>query len=63
MSERDKDEPRAERPDEDFEILRRNSAARAPKTVDEFLQFLAFANTLASPSRRLRPTESGHWRI
>lgn len=47
----------------DFELLRKNSAARAPRTLDAFFEFLRVANAFGPPARRRRPIESGLWRI
>ncbi len=47
----------------DFDILRRNSAARSPKDVDELIAFLTFANAFGKSIVRRHPIDVGLCRL
>jgi hypothetical protein len=47
----------------DFNALRRKTALRAPRTIDELIAFLTFANAFGKSLKRYRPSDAGLWRI
>jgi len=61
-----KEPPLAGRPEDlnrDFEIMRKNSRERTPKSLEELFSFLAFAGSFGTPAARLRPKDAGRCRL
>ena len=47
----------------DFSILRKNTASRAPKNVDDLIAFLAFADAFGKSVVRKRPLDAGRCQL
>jgi hypothetical protein len=48
---------------EDFEVMRRNSAARAPATIEDLISFLMSAEIFHPTAARRRPMDSGQCKL
>jgi len=48
---------------EDFEAMRRNSAARSPATIPELIAFLATVTIFGQATPRYRPKDAGQCRL